>query len=225
MEKVTKTLLKIVFLLYFSFLLVFISKFYILFLIFFVLLFFSVRFRTSIPFMYMVFLMLPLFFLFGLTNILEYGLTADVLVYSFRKAGTTVLKLLDLLVLNFLFIKNLSFSELKDTFSRLRFSDNFFFLVMMLISVLPVIFKTASQIYLAQRLRGLNKRDFLKIKGWILFLSPLLVHVFSYSEQLFLQFELQKNKKTMLLHENTAGFKDYLLFVFFTTFLTILFFG
>jgi energy-coupling factor transporter transmembrane protein EcfT len=93
---------------------------------------------------------------------------------------------------------------------------------MILTSILPLIFKTANQIYDAQRLRGLKKRDFLTINGWILFLSPLFIHVFSYSQQISLQLELKNYSKISKLEENTPEIQDYFIVITLILFLIAL---
>jgi energy-coupling factor transporter transmembrane protein EcfT len=84
---------------------------------------------------------------------------------------------------------------------------------MILTSIIPLIFKTVSQIYDAQRLRGLRRRDFFTIDGWILFLSPLFIHVFSYSQQIALQLELKSYNDIDFLEENACKIIDYLILI------------
>jgi energy-coupling factor transporter transmembrane protein EcfT len=143
---------------------------------------------------------------------IEYGFTFKILVNSLINSSITTLKLLDLILLNIIFIKTTSFIELTDSFNRLNLSKKFLFSIMILTSILPLIFKTANQIYDAQRLRGLKKRDFLTINGWILFLSPLFIHVFSYSQQISLQLELKNYSEIIKLEENTPKIQDYFIF-------------
>jgi len=170
-------------------------------------------FKIQLPYKYLVLILLPLYFLFGLTYMIEYGFTLKILMNSAINSTTTSLKLLDLILINIIFIKTTSFIELTDSFKRLKLSKNFLFSIMILTSILPLIFKTASQIYDAQRLRGLRKRDFLTTTGWILFLSPLFIHVFSYSQQISIQLELKNYSNIESLEENNAKIADYFIFI------------
>jgi energy-coupling factor transporter transmembrane protein EcfT len=143
----------------------------------------------------------------------EYGFTLDVLNLSLLKSSVTIFKLLNLIFMNIIFIKRVTFIELTDTFNRLKISKKFLFSIMILTSIIPLIFKTVSQIYDAQRLRGLRRRDFFTIDGWILFLSPLFIHVFSYSQQIALQLELKSYNDIDFLEENACKIIDYLILI------------
>jgi len=217
----TKTLFKLIFLLYSSITIMLSANIYTLIFVSLVLFFILFVKRIDLPYKYFLILMLPLYFIFGTAYVLEYGFYLQVLLDSLKNTSVTVLKLMIIIMLNTLVIKQISFIELNDAFKRLNLSEKFAFSVMILTTILPLIFKTANQIYQAQLLRGLNKRDFLTQKGWILFLSPLFIHVFSYSQQISLNFELKDYSKVGILEENTMKLKDYLFFLF----LFILFFG
>ncbi len=209
----SKTLLKVIFLLFYSFMIMFYTKIYSVSIIF-VILYGLISFiKIQLPYKYIFFIILPIYFLFGLTYMIEYGFTLNILNNSVINSSITTLKLLNLIFLNIIFIKTTSFIELTDSFNRLKLSKKFLFSIMILTSILPLIFKTAGQIYDAQRLRGLRKRDFLTINGWILFLSPLFIHVFSYSQQISLQLELKNYSEIIKLKENTPKIKDYLIFI------------
>ena len=209
----SKTILKLLFLLFSSFMVMFFTEIYTVFIIFIILLIFVIKFSIDLPLKYIILLLLPVYFIFGLTYMIEYGFTLTVFKTSFFNSSLTLLKLLNLILLNIVFIKTTSFIELSDTFMRLKLSKKFLFSIMILTSIIPLIFKTAKQIYDAQRLRGLRKRDFLTIDGWILFLSPLFIHIFSYSQQIALQLELKNYENTEELKENIPKVKDYTVFV------------
>jgi len=219
----SKTFLKVLFLLFSSFMIMFYTKIYQVGIIFVILSGLISFLKIQLPYKYIFLIILPVYLLFGLTYMVEYGFSVDILIKSVLNSSVTILKLLNLIFLNIIFIKSTSFIELTDSFNRLKLSKKFLFSIMILTSILPLIFKTASQIYDAQRLRGLKKRDFLTTDGWILFLSPLFIHVFSYSQQISLQLELKNYSEIVKLEENTAEIKDYFVFIMAVLFMVVVY--
>ncbi len=215
----TNTLLKLIFILYSSLIIILESNLIILSLFLIPILYLIIRNRVKIPVKYLIILIIPIYLLFFIIFLIDSGDINQALDSTFKEASLMILKLLLLVLLNLWFIISTSPLSFLNALKKINFPNNISIAFLILIGIIPNTLKTIKQIYQAQQLRGFQKRDLLTKKGWELFLVPLFIYIFSYSQQITIQIQLKDYSSYYTDDDNvtTLSFVIFLLAVIITS--------
>jgi len=215
----TNTLLKLIFILYSSLIIILESNLIILSLFLIPILYLIIKNRVKIPIKYLIVLIIPIYLLFFMVFLIDSGDINQALNSTFKEASLMILKLLLLVLLNLWFIISTSPLSFLNALKKIKFPNNISIAFLILIGIIPNTLKTIKQIYQAQQLRGFQKRDLLTKKGWELFLVPLFIYIFSYSQQITIQIQLKDYSSYYTDDDNvtTLSFVIFLLAVIITS--------
>ncbi len=216
----TRTLLKIILLLYFSILVFFINKF--LYIILFILILYVIKLGhlkiIKALFIFTIFTYLFFILVFSLRN---YSIDVKILQDAFFSASLFIEKILILSFLNLIFVFSTSKMLFLNSLKQIGVPKNLRLSFFIIINILPNIFKKVRRIYTAQRLRGLSLWNFFTIDGWKLFIIPSFIYVFSYAEDINIQLYLKDYLDFDI--DDSVSFRDFLIFLF-LIFLSFLFY-
>ena len=217
----TNTLLKLIFILYSSLIIIVESNLIILTIYLFFITSVIIFYKIKLPIKYIIFLTIPIYLLFFIIfSIDTQNINLFVIKQSFLNGSLMIIKLLILILINLWFIVSSSPLKFISALKKIGLSNNISIAFLLLIGIIPNTLKTVIQIYYAQVLRGFNKRDLLTTKGWKLFLVPLFIYVFSYSQQITIQIKLKDYSSYTTNEDNTSitSFGIFIVTIFLISF-------
>ncbi len=96
-------------------------------------------------------------------------------------------KFLNILMLNVAFISSISPYMWIVLMSKLKINHKISLSSYILIQTVPYLFKLFRDIYIIQKIRGFQKKDWFKKDGWRFFIIPMFSNTFIYTQQLMIQ--------------------------------------
>ncbi|MBN2694924.1 hypothetical protein JXR93_09700, partial [bacterium] len=113
------------------------------------------------------------------------------IIIIFLNFSIYFLKFFNILMLNIAFISSISPYMWIVLMSKLKINHKISLSFYILIQTVPYLFKLFREIYVIQKIRGFQRKDWLKKDGWRFFIIPMFSNTFIYTQQLMIQSKIK----------------------------------